>query len=365
MRLLFTLLFLASTASAEPLRVVVYNIHAGKDASRVDNVGRVASLIGERKTDIALLQEVDRKTTRSGNVDQLAELQRLTGMNGVFGKALDFQGGEYGIAVLSRWPVKTLEVIPLQTPADSEQRIALVVETNGLRIMNTHLDASDPDAIRLTQLETLAAAVKKHAPNLVGGDFNSGPESPIHQKMVAAGLRDAWTECGRGASLTYPADTPVKRIDYLYLTDGWRCASAEVPVSQASDHRPLSVVLTSGVQISAPDIAWRDAPASLPRGTKIAVLEGNPQSTAPFTIRVRVPGGSSLARHTHPRDERATVLQGAVEVDFGDGKRRFAAGDFYINPADTAHTVLFPAETILQITGEGPWAVLPAEESCH
>src|SRR5688572_24043854 len=112
------LLFVTLNTGAQPVRVLVYNIHAGKDASRIDNLERVAALIAERKADIALLQEVDRNTTRSGNVDQLAELQRRTGMNGAYGKALDFQGGEYGIAVLSRWPLRTIEVVPLQTPAD-------------------------------------------------------------------------------------------------------------------------------------------------------------------------------------------------------------------------------------------------------
>jgi endonuclease/exonuclease/phosphatase family metal-dependent hydrolase len=61
--------------------------------------------------------------------------------------------------------------------------------------------------------------------------------------LAAAGLRDAWTECGSGDGFTYPADTPVKRIDYLFLSGSLHCARAEVIDAQISDHRPLLVTL--------------------------------------------------------------------------------------------------------------------------
>jgi endonuclease/exonuclease/phosphatase (EEP) superfamily protein YafD len=57
----------------------------------------------------------------------------------------------------------------------------------------------------------------------------------------SAGLRDAFAECGRGNGLTFPSDSAVKRIDYLYLSAMARCARAEVVATRASDHRPLVV----------------------------------------------------------------------------------------------------------------------------
>src|SRR5688500_10783479 len=135
---LFLLLASCASVPSAPLRVMVYNIHAGKDAKGADNLERVAALVKTSEADIVLVQEVDRGTRRSGGVDQLATLMRLTGMHGVFGKSLDYQGGLYGIAILSRWPVTRDEVVPLRIEPPQpraggslEPRIALIAETHG------------------------------------------------------------------------------------------------------------------------------------------------------------------------------------------------------------------------------------------
>src|SRR5688500_18311962 len=91
---------LRSGGDMREIRVLVYNIHAGKDAGGVDNLARVAEIVRSTRADIALLQEVDRGTTRSGRVDQPRVLASLTGLNVAFGKTLEYQGGDYGIAVL-------------------------------------------------------------------------------------------------------------------------------------------------------------------------------------------------------------------------------------------------------------------------
>src|SRR5438067_1970465 len=78
-----------------------------------DNLPRVAELVRSTGADIVLLQEVDRGTNRSGHVDQPAVLARLTGFTASFGKSLDYDGGLYGIAVLSRWPVARDTVVDL------------------------------------------------------------------------------------------------------------------------------------------------------------------------------------------------------------------------------------------------------------
>jgi endonuclease/exonuclease/phosphatase family metal-dependent hydrolase len=240
-------LLLAGCAST---RILTYNIHAGRDASGVDNLERVAAIITSSQADIVLLQEVDRNTTRSGNVDQLAELMRRTGMHGVFGKSLDYQGGEYGIAILSRGPIVAHEVVPLRVEPPQvraggsiEPRIALIVTTHGFRIANTHLDASREDRYRMQEVPQLLSAARGV---IIGGDFNSTPDSAVHEEVVRAGLRDAWPECGAGNSLTYPATPPEKRIDYIFLNRATRCRSALVLDTDASDHRPVLIVVTGG-----------------------------------------------------------------------------------------------------------------------
>ncbi|HEX2077738.1 MAG TPA: endonuclease/exonuclease/phosphatase family protein, partial [Longimicrobium sp.] len=235
----------------------VYNIHAGKDAAGRDNLPRVADLVRATGADLALLQEVDRNTRRSGPADQPAALARLTGYPVAFGRTIGFQGGDYGIALLSRWPIRRDTLIPLTVAAPPggtaegrEQRGVLlaVVDAPGgpLAVLNTHLDHTGQDVWRMQEIAgvlRVAATMDAGLPVLLGGDLNARPESPIHQELRAAGFRDAWPECGSGDAMTFPAAAPDRRIDYLYLAGETRCLEARVLASDASDHRPLLVRL--------------------------------------------------------------------------------------------------------------------------
>lgn len=122
----------------------------------------------------------------------------------------------------------------------------------------------------------------------------------------------------------------------------------------------LALTVLFAIQWTPGAVPWTDGPPTLPPGTKIAVLEGNPASEGMFTIRLRVPAGTTLAPHTHPADERVTVLSGVAEVGFGTTAdravtKRFGAGSFYVNHPGTPHFLFFPEETVLQLTCEGPW----------
>ena len=242
----------------QPVRVLVLNMHAGKDAKGVDNLDRVADLIETTRADIVLLQEVDRGTTRSGNVDQIERLATATGYAPAFAPSLvSYQGGQYGIAALVRELVGyhatlPLAVSPVQTRAGGsrEPRVALLVygavRGASWRFVNTHVDPADADA-RAQELRQVAAVARQQQadgrPMLVGGDLNATPDDAGLAAFRDAGLRDAWVECGAGDGFTFPADKPVKRIDYLWLAGGVRCASAAVLDTTLSDHRPLLVTL--------------------------------------------------------------------------------------------------------------------------
>jgi endonuclease/exonuclease/phosphatase family metal-dependent hydrolase len=249
----------AATHSPGAIRVLVYNIHAGRTGAGVDNLAGVADLVRATGADVVLLQEVDRGTRRSGGVDQPAVLAAGTGYHAAFGSALDYDGGKYGVAILSRWPIaaESLIHLPVNPP---QQRAGGSYEPRGalrailstpygqLVVLNTHLDASRDDRWRLQEIEVLAALTRDdaRAARLVvaGGDLNSTPESAVQGVMRRGGFRDAWAECGSGEGLTYPDDVPVKRIDYLYLTGAMRCSTARVVETRVSDHRPLLVELS-------------------------------------------------------------------------------------------------------------------------
>jgi|GEM_PF-391263 len=243
-----------SLGSGPDARVLVYNIHAGKDAAGVPNLERVAALVKSTNADIVLLQEVDKGTKRSGNVDQPAVLAAQTGLHVAFGSALDYDGGKYGVAILSRWPIlnDTLFHLPVEPPqaragGSMEPRGALraiIASPKGrLAVINTHLDASGDDKWRKQEADSIVSLVALTRRDvgmvIAGGDFNSTPESAVQQSLRAAGLRDSWNECASGDGLTYPDGVPTKRIDYLFLTGSTRCSSAYVPETRVSDHRPL------------------------------------------------------------------------------------------------------------------------------
>jgi endonuclease/exonuclease/phosphatase family metal-dependent hydrolase len=244
---------------ADELRVLVYNVHAGKDAAGVDNLERVSRLLRARDVDVALLQEVDSLTSRSGGVDQTALLARLTGLHGVFGRTLDYQGGGYGVAILSRDPilVDTVVHLPVDPPQERaggsrEPRGALLAtvgtRAGPLHVLDTHLDASREDHFRLQEARHVAALLdslrRSGAPVLGGGDLNAPAESAVIALLVESGWRDGWIACGgAGAGLTFPAAAPVKRIDFLFLSPAIRCLSAEVVGDEISDHRGVLFTL--------------------------------------------------------------------------------------------------------------------------
>ncbi|MGZ8831155.1 MAG: endonuclease/exonuclease/phosphatase family protein, partial [Thermoanaerobaculia bacterium] len=125
-----------------------------------------------------------------------------------------------------------------------------VVEVPGakLAVFNTHIDASRDDFYRLQEMAKLLQLATNSINRLgrstmVGGDLNAEPGSAVIGMLRGSPLRDAWPDCGQGAELTYPANAPVKRIDYLLLPADWICVSAEVIDTQGSDHRPVLFVI--------------------------------------------------------------------------------------------------------------------------
>lgn len=128
----------------------------------------------------------------------------------------------------------------------------------------------------------------------------------------------------------------------------------------------VAVAALGAEPVQVTRIVWKNAPPTLPHGAKIAVLEGDPAKEGLFTMRIKLPAGSTIAPHWHPRDERVTVLSGKVMVGFGDvidssSTTEFAAGGFYVNPANSHHYLIVPKETVLQLTCVGPWELHAVE----
>ena len=119
-----------------------------------------------------------------------------------------------------------------------------------------------------------------------------------------------------------------------------------------------------------PDLKWGPAPAVFPAGAQMAVLQGNPGGTEPFTVRLRLPDGYKLAPHTHPTDENVTVISGTFRVGMGKafetkGMMTLNAGGFVTAPANEAHYAAAQGVTVVQVHAMGPFAltyVNPADD---
>jgi endonuclease/exonuclease/phosphatase family metal-dependent hydrolase len=227
-------------------RAVSYNIHHGRGADDAIDLPRVARVIRAADPDLVLLQEVDQRTRRSGGVDQAAELARLTGLHAAFGKAIDYAGGGYGQALLSRLPLREPTVHPLPGDAADEPRIAFAARTTALGrdtlVISTHLHhrsaaARERQAARLNELFGGLAG-----PALLGGDFNAPPDSPPMTLLARQ-----WAVATAGPNLaTFPAGNPARQIDFILTRPAaaFRVVEARVVAEAvASDHRPIIAVL--------------------------------------------------------------------------------------------------------------------------
>lgn len=238
-------------ARAEPgrvrLSVMSYNIHVGIGMDKRLDLARVAEVIRRHRADLVGLQEVDRGVERTGRVDEVRELARLTGMDYAFAHNLDYQGGQYGVAVLSRFPILAIDHRRYANRRERERRgfLRVEVEVGGRRLnfVTTHLDYQWADGRVFETEQLLRALADVRGPLVVTGDFNEEPRVGAYEMMLRAGFADGWSQ--EGAGLTYPADRPTKRIDYVFyrgLGDDVRAAAA-VPDTLASDHRPVVVSL--------------------------------------------------------------------------------------------------------------------------
>jgi quercetin dioxygenase-like cupin family protein len=113
---------------------------------------------------------------------------------------------------------------------------------------------------------------------------------------------------------------------------------------------------------SPPGIRWGPAPAVFPPGAQMAVLQGDPGGTAPFTVRLRFPDGYRIAPHTHPTDEHVTVISGTFRVGMGatfdpKGMSTLSAGGFVTAPANQAHYAVAQGATVIQVHALGPFAL--------
>lgn len=235
-------LTLASCSSKKnsSLRMMTYNIHNAIGMDEKVDIARVAEVILRSAPDVVAVQEIDSVTERSGKVDVLGELGKKTGMHALFAPAIEFQGGKYGIGILSKQAPRSWKQIAL--PGREEARTLLLAEFDEYYFACVHLSLTDEDRDASVGLikEVLSQTDK---PVFLAGDWNMEADSPEFEKMekVFDVLNDT-------AVYTCPAPLPEACIDYVAVAK--QCiqnASVEVLKKEviaekvASDHRPVVV----------------------------------------------------------------------------------------------------------------------------
>lgn len=228
------------------LRVMTYNIHHGEGLDGRVDTARIAELIKQERADIVALQEVDKGVRRTALRDLTAELAAATGMTGIFSNNFHYQGGEYGNAVLTRFPVKQWTNHHYQMLRPNEQRgiLQLVLDVRGREVvfMNTHVDSRPDDAERWLNLGEIEALTNEHGdtPTILCGDFNNQPKGRVYERLTQT-FQDTWAKVGDGNGFSFPANAPNRRIDYIWFTqpEALKPLKAWLPQSGASDHLPL------------------------------------------------------------------------------------------------------------------------------
>lgn len=233
------------------LSVMAYNVHHCNPPSAPEkiDVEAVVEAIRQQKPDLVALQEIDVNTGRSGNIDEARMIAEQLDMHYYFGKAIDHDGGEYGVAILSRFPIseEQTHALPTQEGTDGEPRVLATVKVNlpngqSLRFGSTHLDAQREDVNRLLQIKAIGEiASTESLPMVIAGDFNAPPTSGVINILDQHFQRSC-----EGCAPTIPVTNPTKAIDFIAFRPdaGFEVVSHQViDETYASDHRPVFSVL--------------------------------------------------------------------------------------------------------------------------
>lgn len=237
---------------ARDLTVMSFNIHHAAGTDGVLDLERVAAVVRANHVDVVAMQEVDRHySARSDWLDEPARLAKLLGYHVVFGANIDQDPPaagkprvQYGTAILSRYPIVHSSNTLLFRSPDQEQRglLRADIEVRGVRVhvFDTHLEAYSL-LDRTTQAQQVADLVGDTAPSILMGDLNAEPADPELAPLFTT-LTDAWPVAGTGPELTYPAEGPVKRIDFVLTGTGAQPRQCRVVTTDpvAADHLPVA-----------------------------------------------------------------------------------------------------------------------------
>ena len=235
--LLFVGCFWACKPEVKEVRLMAYNVKNGLGMDDSTAYARTASVILKVNPDVVAIQELDSVTGRSGGAYVLGELAKETKMHDTYAPAIDFDGGKYGIGILSK--EEPVNVYRHALPGREEARTMLLVEFPHYIYVCMHLSLTEEDAMAsLPIIREETARFQK--PVFIAGDWNVTPDMPFIQD-----IQQEFTFLTDTTQFTFPADTPDCTLDYIAArkagVDLIEYASHVVEAPVESDHRPVVV----------------------------------------------------------------------------------------------------------------------------
>lgn len=242
------------------LTIASYNIAAG----RISSPEKIGQAIKAMNADFVALAEVDKNTKRSGYKDQIEIIAKEAQMYPVFGKAIDFEGGEFGPALLSKYPIIKSQNFLLPVPGDGRQHVLIVAEvkipnfSEPVLFMATHLDYKEDATVRMKQVQDInavsIASINSIFPGIesrikiLAGDFNEVDGTPVMNEIYRY-----WDNVleKNPDNRTWPAINPALAIDHILTYKGqkWKVNDIIIPNSnpiwnninwpEISDHVPV------------------------------------------------------------------------------------------------------------------------------
>lgn len=233
--------------SNNTIKVMTYNVHHCNPPEKpnVIDVDALAAVIKKESADVVALQEIDINTGRSGNINQAEQLANKSGYKSFFfAKAMDYDGGQYGILILSKYPLSDTKGyrLPMDSTNGGEQRMlaaGTVTLPNGkaFRFGCTHLEAYRKTS-RILQIKEIGRiAGEISLPFIIAGDFNAtegSEEITILDEHFTRSCTNCpstfWEHSGTGA-IDFIATRPKNVFTVLSHT--------VVQNKEASDHMPV------------------------------------------------------------------------------------------------------------------------------
>ena len=222
------------------ITVMTYNIHRGINKDNKLDLDGIAEVIKSSGADVIALQEVERFSVRTKFQDQIGYIADKLSMQYVFGESVNILNGQYGNAILSKYPIEGYEVRELPTEGEKRTllKARLSVFGNKISFYNTHLGLKQSE--RDMQIEEILRITGDDNNFILAGDFNAKVDK---LGAITENLKDCASYGNNDSKVTFENEGLSERIDYIFASRVFEIKAYDVPISDASDHYPVISIL--------------------------------------------------------------------------------------------------------------------------